>query len=346
MSVEATETGEEGGGETPAGFPSEQSAPLDIEAEADARALAVLTRASDGDGSSGEPEEPAPTEDQGEAEEPEDSEPTEEPPAPSGETAEPAPNETPQVTEALAQVLAMKDQLEKSQAEVNARLEQMKDLDAREKELERYQRFDKRARNDNLFAALQELYPDKKPDDMVRAIAEGRGTERPEDQLEAMREEIRAEFTGELDKLRQVQEQREAAEIDHIVSREVSTTAAENAPLVAAFGEQGLAAVRRAVDTARENGTRVTSETVRTALADVEGDLVQNFLTVALRSEGVRKKYADVLRGVLGTSDKADQVPTGHSLSNRATSQVTRRASTEALTEEERDELARSHLRR
>lgn len=349
MSEPTSETTEEPiGGEPPAGFPSGEGEPLDIEADADARAMAALLgRQERGDGD----EEPSPDEPAPEDPPPDETaqgseEPREETAETTAQTTEEGQQEQPELSEALASVMAMRTDLEAKIAEVEKRTAELAALEEQRKELEPFTRFAQKAKGENLFAALQELFPERKPDDMVRAIAEGRGLERPEEKLESGLEKIRAEVRSEIEKFETMQKQREDAEVDHVFTTTV-TGGLDDAPLVAAFGEQGLAAVRQVVDTQRQNGSRVTGDIVRKALEEVEGELVANFLTRALQSEAVRTKYAEQLRKVLpGKSDTPAPVPSGRSLSNRVASSQTRRAPTEALTEEERDELALRHLRR
>lgn len=350
MSVEATETTTTAA-EPPAGFPGEEPIALDMEADAEARALAMLTDPREPE----DPAEPAVEEapdDSGEVEPPTE-------PAEAAASAAPEPSPAPQVTEALAQVLSLKQEIEKERAELAKMREEAQGVMAQREELEPLLRARQLAKDSNLYEALEQMFPGVKPDEMVRAIAEGRGLDRPEDKLSALEKRMEEKFQGELRRIEELAQQREDAEVEHTITSTIGTLpeggaevawsaeALEAAPLITAFGPRGLAAVRQLVDTERANGSRVTRESVRKALEATERDLVQNFLTVALKSEAVRTKYADQLRLILpGTSDRPPRVSSGHSLSNRATSDSSRRASTDDLTEEEREELALRQLRR
>ncbi|MEQ9074101.1 MAG: hypothetical protein RLP09_09610 [Sandaracinaceae bacterium] len=320
---------------TPAGFPGSDRSPLAIEEDRMARVLAVF------DGAPAE----EPTEEPGEVLEQEpvdpggEEEPTEAPEEPETPQEEPEPTPAPaaDLTAAIERVAAMEERLRAREAELEEQATKFSGVSEREKEIEKYKRFAAKAENEHFLDALEELGWD--PDKVTKAIVHGRGVRTPKDEAADVAEQLRSEFQRELDAIKAANEERESVETQAAISRVLADE--DRAPVIAAFGEHGRAAVQQRIESAKVSGERVPrDQAIGKAIDDVERELCEKFLKVALSSKSVRKKYASIL----GISDQAKTVTSGRPLSNRDASSVSRRAEAEVLTDDQRRERALRHL--
>lgn len=322
----------------PPGFPGSDRSPLDVVAERDARIDQIL-----GGADATDPEAPAkasadPTA-EGDDAPPVERVETEPEPEPEPEPAQEPPAEAqpdPGIGEALEQVRTLQQQLDERMSSLT---EREREIAERAQRIERYERFAEAAESQNFLDAVEQL--GWNPDDVTKAIVEGRGVRAPQDKLRSEFkdevEQVRSELRKELEQLRSLHAEREAAERQALVTRSIDE---ERAPLLASFGERGANAVLQRLESAMESGQRVTSDQVASAVDEVEAQLSREFLATALKSQAVRRKYGKIL----GIRDQAQPVSRGRSPSNRDASQVSRRAETEQLSEQERLERALRHL--
>lgn len=306
----------------PPGFPGGERAPVDAEAERLARAFAHF----DDDAPAPETEPPTP-----------EPPPPAEPPAPA--EAPPAADPAPQAADlaaALAKVEELRAQLEERGS---AYAEREKSIEARAEQIAKFEAFAKKAEREDFLGALSALGWDQ--DKVVRAITHGHGVKSPTDELrsefQAQIDELKAAQQRELEALERTRKERDEIETRSIITRELST-ADDRAPLLAVFGENGQNAVMQRLAAADPRVPR--DQAIRTAIDEVEAELSEQILKPALSNPGVRKRYAEIL----GTRDPAAPVTSGRPLSQRDTSQVTRRAEQGPLTEEERMANALRHL--
>lgn len=335
----------------PAGFPGQDRTPLDAAAAAAAaesdrmdRALSKLSgepaastaaepsadapsAESPADapapGAEGAPSEPGSTEPP-----PSKEDPPNEPPPAAAKPAEPS-----ELAAALDRIGTMEQQLRERDA---AQVEREAALAAREEKIAKFEKFAQAAERENFLDAVESL--GWNVDSVTKAIVEGRGVRGPQDETRELVGSVESKLRQELEQLKSLFTQRQVEEDRALVAREVATE--ERAPLLAAFGEKGVEAVIAQLTASAKDGERVTREKAISAIDQVEAELRDSFLKVALSNEGVRKKYADLL----GIRDQASPVNPGRPLSSRDASQVARRAESEVLTDEQRLERALRHL--